>query len=614
VLINKYVLYNRGGIIRLSKKILLISLLCIFFITVSASFAATSKDIAGDPTTTLDKSINDNKNIITLSENIKTSSEVKTTEVKKSSDVKTTEIKTSEVKKSSQVKTATKDKWKAAGAVAKPKKLTQSQILTASKNIDKYVTKNKKFPNTVTIAGYKFSMQEYTYLLSKVIVNKQSKKSSAIAVKYDIKNPSLPSGVNIKGKLTKNQYVDLAKRTIKYIDKNKQVPNFVNSKLGAMQYQTALHTLNKVVSYSKANKGKLPNSLSLNVPKNHNMNKVLPKYTRGNEKPTPAPTPISKTLTVAEIKDGAVRLNNYVIKNKVLPKNIDLGGKKYSMSDFLYILSKTIVNLDKRSLANVAPIDTSSPTKATGNSISGNLTKEEYVDLATRVLDFIVTNKQAPNYGTTPLGKMQYQTMISEFSKIIASIDASNQLPDEVTIDVKSTDSINGETSGDVSSPSLNDKYDGEDLGKYLKATKNCQVTASVIKTLAATITKGCKTESEKANAIFKWMNKNVKYSFYYNTKKGATGTLSAKSGNCVDQAHLSIALYRASGLAARYVSGNCKFTSGSTYGHVWAQVKIGNTWTVSDTTSTKNSLGVIKNWNTQSYKLLHGKIAEIFF
>ena len=77
-----------------------------------------------------------------------------------------------------------------------------------------------------------------------------------------------------------------------------------------------------------------------------------------------------------------------------------------------------------------------------------------------------------------------------------------------------------------------------------------------------------------------------------------------AKSGNCVDQAHLLVAMFRTAGLYARYVHGTCVFSSGSTYGHVWAQVLIGDTWIVSDSTSTRNSFDNVVNWNNYNYSL----------
>ena len=100
-------------------------------------------------------------------------------------------------------------------------------------------------------------------------------------------------------------------------------------------------------------------------------------------------------------------------------------------------------------------------------------------------------------------------------------------------------------------------------------------------------------------------MRDYVSYSFYYYTKYGAVGTLNAKTGNCVDQAHLLVAMYRTAGLAARYAHGTCYFTlSGSTYGHVWTQVLIGDTWIVGDPTSSRNSFGNVVNWNNNNYNL----------
>ena len=142
------------------------------------------------------------------------------------------------------------------------------------------------------------------------------------------------------------------------------------------------------------------------------------------------------------------------------------------------------------------------------------------------------------------------------------------------------------------------------DLAAYLAASTNCDVNNALIKELVSKLTKKCKTDKEKANAIYTYVRDTISYSFYYDTKYGAVGTLKAKTGNCVDHTHLLVAMFRASGLAARYVHGTCTFSSGSTYGHVWSQVLIGNTWTVADATSSRNSLGKVANWNTNSYKL----------
>jgi transglutaminase-like putative cysteine protease len=62
--------------------------------------------------------------------------------------------------------------------------------------------------------------------------------------------------------------------------------------------------------------------------------------------------------------------------------------------------------------------------------------------------------------------------------------------------------------------------------------------------------------------------------------------------------------MFRTAKIPARYVHGTCKFSSGSTYGHVWVQVLINGKWTIADATSSKNSLGSVANWNTKSFSL----------
>ena len=57
----------------------------------------------------------------------------------------------------------------------------------------------------------------------------------------------------------------------------------------------------------------------------------------------------------------------------------------------------------------------------------------------------------------------------------------------------------------------------------------------------------------------------------------------------------------RSVGLTVRFDTGYCKFSSGS-YGHVWTQFLVDGSWINADPTSTRNSFGVINNWDTKSY------------
>jgi hypothetical protein len=164
-----------------------------------------------------------------------------------------------------------------------------------------------------------------------------------------------------------------------------------------------------------------------------------------------------------------------------------------------------------------------------------------------------------------------------------------------------------------ITKPPLNPKNGISDLTPYLSDSKNCQVSNAEIVALAKQLTGSFSNPLDKATAIFEYVRDKISYSYYYDTYYGAVGTLHAGKGNCVDQAHLSIALYRAAGLPARYVHGTCQFNDGDFIGHVWSQVLIGDTWLVSDSINVRNSLGKVVNWNNYNYEL-HGFYSSLPF
>ena len=115
----------------------------------------------------------------------------------------------------------------------------------------------------------------------------------------------------------------------------------------------------------------------------------------------------------------------------------------------------------------------------------------------------------------------------------------------------------------------------------YLKATKHCQVNDPLIQAAASKLRKS--TELETAKNIYVHVQKYIEYERYSDTKRGAVQTLIDKKGNCADQAHLLVALFRAAGIPARYVHGP---------GHYWTQCRVGDKIYDCDPTSSKHKFG----------------------
>ena len=313
----------------------------------------------------------------------------------------------------------------------------------------------------------------------------------------------------------------------------------------------------------------------------------------------------SKTISIKNIVSAASNLKTYYEKNKKFPNTVTAGGESFTIPEFLYLMSQAISQIDSSNTKDIAYIEgVSAPSSASGDDINGDLTQAKYVAAAKSVSKHISSNKQAPNYASTSLGKIIYSEVVDSFSRILTFYSSNNRLPSYVTVIYSSSGSSQAGTG-------LNEKNTVSDLTAYLKASKNCQVNNSAIKKVVDSLTSNLKTDNAKAAAIYNYVRDTIGYSFYYDTKYGAVKTLSAKTGNCVDHSHLLVAMFRTAGLASRYVHGTCTFSSGSTYGHVWTQVLIDGKWVVADATSSKNSLGKISNWNTKSFSLKGGGITS---
>ena len=307
----------------------------------------------------------------------------------------------------------------------------------------------------------------------------------------------------------------------------------------------------------------------------------------------------STMFTIAQIQNASASLKSYIESNNKLPNYVTIGSSQVTMPQFLQLLVTSLLQINNGTTTAMSIGNVNSPTNSTGDSIYGNINQTEYLKIAQSIKSFIDSNGIAPNYATSSLGKVQYETLIYMFSKVVNYYGTNKALPNYVSVD---------STVANPGSSSI-----PPELQQYLQATTNCQVTNSQIQALAKSITSGKTSTYDKAAAIFNWVRDNIGYSFYYNTKYGAVGTLNAKTGNCVDTAHLLIALERAAGIPARYEHVYAKFSSGNWYGHVIAQVWINGKWYNADATSSSNTFGVINSWNTAT-ATIYGTYATLPF
>ena len=125
---------------------------------------------------------------------------------------------------------------------------TYKEILNASKTITVNVRDKYKLGTSA----------KWSYYIAKSIIN--PKKDIK---KININDAPKPSGTHISRQINKSNYIKLAKDLVKFVEKNKRLPNYIE--YGNYKIRTRLYTLmfaKILVSYSKNNS--LPSEVNVN--------------------------------------------------------------------------------------------------------------------------------------------------------------------------------------------------------------------------------------------------------------------------------------------------------------------------------------------------------------
>ncbi len=296
---------------------------------------------------------------------------------------------------------------------------------------------------------------------------------------------------------------------------------------------------------------------------------------------------VGELFTYSNIKTSAKNLIKYINKYNEMPNYIAVKGEDnkvlVSKTEFLYLMTRSLINN-----GNVASYIIYNPAITTNDNFNNKtiLNKSDYIGIAGIINNYVQDNKVIPNNITTSTGKMSLNSLIYMYSAILYYDLNYSSLPS--TTKLISEASLKG-TNNSYTVPST--------YSKYLVATTNCQASSTTIKNLAKKITSGIVGTYNQALAIFSYLNDKTDYIYYSNTRYGAIKTWNTKYGNCVDLAHIVVAVMRAAGIPARYVHGYCTFTSGLQVGHVWSEVYVNGKWYTCDSSSNRNVFGVINNW-----------------
>ena len=172
--------------------------------------------------------------------------------------------------------------------------------------------------------------------------------------------------------------------------------------------------------------------------------------------------------------------------------------KEYSKPSgtWAYYLAKAILNLKK----DIKKIEIKPASKSTGDNFGRQIKKADYLDMAKRLVKYVDSNKQIPNYITISGKKMKGSDFTLMFANILVYYDKNNALPSQVN--------VNSKIYTKPSEPA------NEVLAYFQKKT-------------------GIKLTC--IDDFCDWCKNKVDYEFYFDDQKSNKQVIDSRAGNCTD-------------------------------------------------------------------------------
>ena len=147
----------------------------------------------------------------------------------------------------------------------------------------------------------------------------------------------------------------------------------------------------------------------------------------------PKTRPLPNQRTTKEAKMTTHTYNEIINSAKKCTNNVSKNYKLGVNSKWAYYYAKSILNPKK----DIKKIGFNKASKPTGTSISRQITKNDYTDIAKRLIAYVEKHHQLPNYIT--YGKYRIRTRLYTlmFAKILVSYHKNNKLPDTVNVNNK---------------------------------------------------------------------------------------------------------------------------------------------------------------------------------
>jgi glutamine amidotransferase-like uncharacterized protein len=139
--------------------------------------------------------------------------------------------------------------------------VTVRQVTASASSVKTFIDKNNRLPNYVTISNQQISVSQFVYELAKATIQANNGVTTSITIGKVNSSPA-PSGNFTSGNIMKSEYLSIAQSLISFITDNGRTPNYVNTSLGKMSFNSVVYLFSKIMNFYNTN-NRLPNYVSM---------------------------------------------------------------------------------------------------------------------------------------------------------------------------------------------------------------------------------------------------------------------------------------------------------------------------------------------------------------
>ena len=292
--------------------------------------------------------------------------------------------------------------------------ITTDQLKSAAGTVKSYVETNHALPSSVTISGTVISMPKFLKILTTAVSNINGKLNATIVLQ-SYNAATTPSETVTGGSINSTAYLSLANNIISYMDANGRAPDYRNTTLGNIRYESLVYMYSLIMNYYNNETG-LPQNIT-----------VTPWSVVSNSS--------TAFFTNDQIENAAKTVQSYIEINHQLPANVTISGTVVSMPQFLQLATTASLNLDGSLYTSIVLKNYNTATNPSETVTSnGTITSTDYINLANDIISYMRTNGKAPDYRTINMGNLRFESLVYMYSQILSSYNATSTLPQFCTV------------------------------------------------------------------------------------------------------------------------------------------------------------------------------------